>query len=49
MEQLHLFVRQAFPQKLRDLLRFFDRIYDHPPRSRPLPVSGAAAQAAPAL
>lgn len=22
MEQLHLFVRQAFPQQLRDLLRF---------------------------
>ena len=30
MEQLHLFVRQTFPQQLRDLLRFFDRIYDHP-------------------
>ena len=29
MEQLHLFVRQAFPQQLRDLLRFFDRVYDH--------------------
>ena len=30
MEQLHLFVRQAFPQQLRNLLRFFDRVYDHP-------------------
>ena len=29
MEQLHLFVRQAFPQQLRDLLRFFDRVDDH--------------------
>ena len=30
MEQLHLFVRQAFPQQLRDLLCFFDRVHDHP-------------------
>ena len=30
MEQLHLFVRQAFPQQLCDLLRFFDRVYDYP-------------------
>ena len=29
MEQLHLFVRQAFPQHLRDLLRFFDRVDDY--------------------
>ena len=30
MEQLHLFVRQAFPQQLCNLLCFFDRVYDHP-------------------
>ena len=30
MEQLHLFVGQALPQQLRDLLRFFNCVDDHP-------------------